>query len=159
MLTHSKLKALVDYDPLTGVFTRKVIWGTRHKLGEVVGSKDSYGYLKMMHQGIRYKMHRLAWFYMTEEWPELEIDHINGVPGDNRFGNLRHVTHQQNLANRANITKTNKCGCVGVSYDKYRGKYRAYHTSHGKQTLIGRFDTLEDAILARKEYVYTLQQG
>ncbi len=105
----------------------------------------------------RYKMHRLAFLYMTGEWPEKDIDHINGDTSDNRWCNLRDVAHQENLGNRSNLTKTNKTGHVGVCFDSKRNKYKAYHTTFGKQKLIGRFDTIEAAAEARRSYLYHLQ--
>lgn len=43
----------------------------------------------------------------------------------------------------------NTSGYRGVSYDKARNKWRAYIKYRRKDILIGRFDTIEEAILAR----------
>lgn len=56
----------------------------------------------MIH-GYHYKASRLAWLYMTGEWPKYEMDHINHVKDDNRWVNLRDVTPAENCANRTGI--------------------------------------------------------
>ena len=70
-LTQETLKRLIEYDPETGIFTKE---------GNVIGC-FSDTYTRIMILGKRYKAGRLAWFYMTGEWPE-QIDHINGRKGD-----------------------------------------------------------------------------
>ena len=47
-----------------------------------------------------------------------EIDHINGVPDDNRWCNLREATHQQNGCNRKRNENT-KSGFRGVYEHTY----------------------------------------
>ena len=56
--------------------------------------------------------HRICVLLHTGEWPELSVDHINHVKTDNRWCNLRQVTHSQNLANRP--VKLNNTGYRGV---------------------------------------------
>ena len=50
----------------------------------------------------------------------------------------------------------NKSGYKGVFYDKARGKWRATIAIDKKPVMIGRYDTLEEALFARaqaeKEY-------
>ena len=38
--------------------------------------------------GELYRAERVAWLLQTGEWPEGEIEHINGDHGDNRWANL-----------------------------------------------------------------------
>lgn len=52
----------------------------------------------------------------------LEIDHINGNPFDNRKENLRLCTHSQNMYNRGKH-KNNKSGFKGVYWDKNKKKW------------------------------------
>jgi hypothetical protein len=49
-----------------------------------------------------YKIHRLIWALVHGEWP-IEIDHINGDPGDNRLANLREVDRAGNMRNTARV--------------------------------------------------------
>lgn len=47
-------------------------------------------------------------------------------------------------------TKANKSGHVGVNWDKSRGKWQASIRYQGKKYNIGRFESIQDAIDARK---------
>jgi hypothetical protein len=60
---------------------------------------------------------------MTGEWPSGDIDHINGQRADNRFSNLRSITHAQNGQHRKGPQANNKSGFLGVY--KKRNKWRA----------------------------------
>lgn len=48
-------------------------------------------------------------------------------------------------------TKANKSGVVGVNYDKSRGKWMAGIRFQGQKYNLGRFDSFEDAVEARKK--------
>jgi hypothetical protein len=70
------------------------------------------------------------------------IDHMNGNKLDNRIGNLRIVTAQQNSFN-SRIKSTNTSGYKGVS--KSGNKWRSYIVKDGKQTYLGMFNNPHDA--------------
>lgn len=80
----------------------------------------------------------------------LVIDHINRNPLDNRLDNLRACTHQENLFNR-NVPKHNTSGVVGVSLFKRTGKYTARIGVDNKTIYLGCFDTIEEAMEARRD--------
>ena len=48
---------------------------------------DGYRYIEI--DGELYRADMVAWALQTGEWPEGEIEHINGDRGDNRWVNLR----------------------------------------------------------------------
>ena len=48
-------------------------------------------------------------------------------------------------------SKYNKSGCVGVNWDKSRGRWQSSIRYNGKKINIGRFDNYEDAVTARKK--------
>ena len=75
-----------NYDPDTGVMTWKKDRG-RAKAGDVAGTVGTGGYLYLSFLGRRYTVHKLAWFYVYETWPD-RIEHINKIPDDNRINNL-----------------------------------------------------------------------
>ena len=77
----------------------------------------------------------------------LEIDHINGIPYDNRKENLRSVTHMQNMQN-VKMYSTNKSGYKGVYCENH--KWKANIRINAKQIYLGSFDTYEAAVQARK---------
>jgi hypothetical protein len=113
-LTQQELKAVLHYDPDTGLFTA-VETKRNRKAGQVVGSASHEGYLSVSIRKKRHLLHRLAFLYMLGEMPKLLVDHINGNPSDNRWCNLREVSCQENLLN-AKLSKRNKTGHKGVQY-------------------------------------------
>ena len=145
-LTEYLVKSLIDYNPDTGVFT----WlkpATRVSAGDVVGSLDAWGYLVTKIRGNVVKLHRLAWFYMTGEWPR-EIDHINRVKTDNRFSNLRAASEDVQKQNR-DVQRNSATGVKGVGYRKSSGKFVARVRSQNKNLFYAEFKTLEEAKAAR----------
>ena len=148
-LTAEYLRSVIHYDPATGIFTRKVSTSPRVKAGDVAGSIDSNGYLRIMVQSRSYLAHRLAWLYVYGEWPKLTIDHINRNTSDNRIANLRDISHKQNGQN-ASIRIDNTSGHPGVFWCGREGKWQGRICHNYKTTHLGYFTTLEDAIAARK---------
>lgn len=146
-LSLERLKELLEYDPETGLFRRIKAIATRTKIGDLAGSIGNHGYVEIYVQGKLYLAHRLAWFYMTGNWPN-EINHINEAKADNRFCNLQNVTSAQNKVFRVpNIN--NLLQIKGVQ--ERCGKYRAYITVKGSNISLGTYANLQDAIHARQE--------
>lgn len=81
---------------------------------------------------------------------DCDVDHICHNKCDNRKAQLRIVTRSQNSMN-AQPKKTNTSGVVGVYWDKCRNKWAAYIKKNYKNIYIGRFESKDDAIKARKE--------
>jgi hypothetical protein len=75
--------------------------------------------------------------------PGLLIDHINGIKLDNRIENLRLATDSGNNSN-ATMSKRNKTGFKGVSFNKWAQKYEA-RIFNGKVKYLGVFETAEAA--------------
>jgi hypothetical protein len=142
-----ELRALLDYDPETGVFTWRVKTNSRAMRGSNAGTVGHDGRVTIRIRNRRYRAHRLAWLYVHGEWPTQEIDHINGDPGDNRIANLRVATRAQNLSNRPRQCN-NKSGHKGVYLDRRRGKWQAQMMICGKSKHLGSFDAIEDAAAA-----------
>lgn len=150
MIEQSRLKDLLEYDPCTGVFIRKIATGRcgRHKAGLVIGTVHAKGYLRARVDGSDYLLHRLAWFYEYGEWPDGEIDHINQDKSDNRIENLRIVTSSENHQNRFK-QKNNTSGCKGVYLQKKTGKWVANIRHEGKTFYLGYY---EDKNIADSAY-------
>jgi hypothetical protein len=138
-LTQERLKVLLHYDPETGIFTRLVQTGSRTRVGDVAGGVNVHGYRQVGVCGRLYYAHRLAWLYMTGEWPPHHTDHINGDRDDNRWPNLRLATHAQNLAN-SRKSKNNTSGLKGVSWDARKRKWFAQITVSRRHHFLGYFD-------------------
>lgn len=149
MINQKELKELVNYDPETGIFThikarRKV------KVGCIAGTPHSCGYWRICLLGKNYLAHRLAWLYMTGEFPKYQMDHINHDRNDNRFSNICEATNQTNHMNRP-MQKNNKSGFVGVYFSNTYNKWVAELKLFGKKKYLGKYDCLEDAVTARKK--------
>ena len=138
-----RLRELFHYDPETGFMTRKVAT-RKSKIGSRIGCANDEGRIVCDIDGKMYKLHRLAWLHFYGEIPELDIDHINGEPSDNRIANLRQATCSQNLGNSRKPT-TNKSGKKGVSWHSVGKKWQAHIKVGGTNFYLGLFDTVEDA--------------
>lgn len=144
-LTAERLRELLDYNPVNGVFTWKDPCPQGRRVGDVAGSPDCKdGYWKIGLDMRQYRSARLAWLYMTGEWPEGVIDHINGDPADDRFANLRPASQLDNRANSA-VSSHNTSGFKGVNFHKRVGRWRATIQREKKHIHIGYFDSAEEA--------------
>lgn len=148
-LTYERLVELLTYDPETGEFRNNVARGRAGK-GKISGSVNTDGYIQTQIDGKLYFNHRLAWFYMTGKWPEIDIDHEDTYKGNNAFINLREATQSLNGANKGNI-KTNRSGYKGVSWDKINCKWLAQIKVKKRQINLGRFTNPSDAHAAYME--------
>lgn len=144
-LSQSRLKEVYDYDLLTGIFTRKIKVGTSGEIGSIAGTENAKGYLILRLDNKYYLAHRLAWLYVTGEWPDALIDHVNQNKSDNRFENLREANQSENMQNRTKPTSRNKTGFLGVSFRKDTGKYSAEIWLNYKKKSLGCYETAEEA--------------
>lgn len=150
-LTHETLKKHLHYDPETGVFTRLIANSPNSKVGDVAGWLTKLGYIDLRIDGVMYKAHRLAWFYVHGELPDGDMDHVNLVRSDNRIANLRPASRTQNQINREKSSK-NKSGFKGVSWKPAAGRWVAQASYEGKKYHLGLFDTPEEASEAYKAF-------
>lgn len=150
-LTTERLKVLLHYNPETGVFTWRQQQGSRAVAGSVAGSASKNGRIEIGVDGTNHLAHRLAWLYMTGEWPADEIDHEDLDPSNNRWGNLRSATHLENSYNKRVRTQS-KTGIKGVHFFKRTGKWTARIKSDGGSSRhLGYFDTAEEAAASYAE--------
>lgn len=151
-LSQEELKKFLHYDPYTGVFIR--IAGANKRshnrfYGKIAGTDSGHGYRLIFVSGGNYYAHRLAWFYVHGEWPDI-IDHIDGDRANNRIGNLRICSKRENGCNRP-APRNNTSGFKGVIYHKASRKYAARIGSSGKSIHLGLFVTAEEAAYARNQ--------
>jgi len=144
-----KVRSLFEYDPNDGhlrwkVKRQKVIKGS---IAGYVSKSDGYRYVCFDYNELL--AHRVIWLLVTGDWPKSQIDHKNGIRDDNRLINLREATNGQNNTNKM-VDKRNRLGVKGIMYDSDRKKYRVKISAKGKTYTVGRFDTLEEAKLARQ---------
>lgn len=140
-----RVRKLLDYNPETGVFTRKMTrmgWPA----GKVAGALVAQGYRLCCVDREYVLAHRLAWFYVYGVWPSI-IDHINQDKDDNSIANLREVSISENRQNVARY-KNNTSGHKGVHWFKANGKWQAQIKHENKRYHLGFFEDIEDAVSA-----------
>jgi hypothetical protein len=149
-LTAQRLRELLHYDPETGIFTRAVSRQGRNGLaGCVAGGKTESGYIRISLYNRLHRAHRLAWLYMFGDWPSGDIDHINGIRGDNRIENLRDVSTSVNMQNQREAQPRNASGFLGVTI--HGSRFEASIKLNGKNIYLGSYKTPELAHAAYLE--------
>lgn len=141
MLNQKVLKCLLHYDPETGLFMRYTWQGAKP-----CGCKDSQGYIRLGVSNKVYYAHRLAWLYMTGNWPLKEIDHKNRIRSDNRWNNLQEASRLTN--------EHNKERPWAIPYISYQAK--AWVVRIGRKKYVGRFVCLGEALRARARAIKEL---
>ncbi len=147
-LTQARLKSLLHYEPETGVFTRLVRTSSRVTVGEQAGFVSRHtGYRRIKVDGHAYVASRLAWLYMTGEWPDALIDHQDTVKTNDAWANLRAATHAENMRNR-HAAKSKEHPLKGVYLRKDAIRMRPWAAMirlNGKLKHLGSFSRPEEA--------------
>lgn len=160
-LTAQQVRKLLRYDPDTGELfwlprPREMFrawgdykaWNARYANVQAFTSDCGKGYYIGSIHDRKYKAHRVIWLMQTGEWPTDEIDHINGIRGDNRWANLRVVSRAKNCRNMG-LRPQNTSGVTGVRWSERDQKWRARIKVDGITKSLGHFDTIEAAAEAR----------
>lgn len=180
-LTQERLKELLHYDPLSGIFTwleRDIkyfnhcknpehqcnAWNAKNanqEAGNIYtpkNKKTSYVVIciTLNEKKKFYRAHRLAILYTEGHWPAEQVDHIDGDGTNNRKDNLREVNDQENSKNRP-MQSNNTSGTVGVCWSKAAKKWHVQMSENGKKIHGGFFINKEEAIAKRKEL--EIEQG
>lgn len=146
MINSSELMVFLTYDKETGIFRRKISSGGQ-AIGCVAGTISNRGYIRIRIKNKAYFAHRLAWLYEYGEWPENEIDHINGIKSDNRLINLRNASRSDNNSNKKH-QKNSVSGVKGVSWSKKDKRWHARCKKNKKTVYFGSFTDIKEAIAA-----------
>ncbi len=154
-----KVRELVAYDQVGGsttwldrpesMFPNARIfksWNTKYA-GQRCFTTHVRGYLAGAIFNRHVYAHRAAFAVMEGRWPE-SIDHINGIKNDNRWCNIREVTHVLNMRNLP-MMSTNASGVTGVSFLEKRNKWTAQIGLNGSSVFLGQYDTKGEATIAR----------
>ena len=112
-----------------------------NRYGKISNTTHSNGYVQIgtaiNKKIVKLYGHHFAWYCVYGNCDIEQIDHINGVTGDNRICNLRNVTCQQNHWNR---TKAK-----GYVWDKNANKWKAQITLNKKVIHLGLYITEQEA--------------
>jgi hypothetical protein len=145
MLTLERLRTVLDYAPDTGVFRWRQRTSSQHRVcvGDIAGGVDvdptGHRRRRIRIDGGFYKSSNLAWFIVTGEWPDFEIDHQNRIGDDDRWDNLRKATRSQQMVNRRNW------GQYPRGVNRSGKKFLARIQVDGKSVYLGTFLTIAEA--------------
>ena len=154
------LRECLDYNPDTGEFRWKERppWHFRSTAvcrtwngkwaGKLAGTGGPLGYRVIGVNSVTLKAHRLAWVLMHGAPVPAALDHKDGDPSNNRITNLRIASLSDNAANKRTHSNS-RTGIKGVSLFE-GGRYRAVIRRHGIRVHLGLYETLEEAIAARR---------
>lgn len=142
MLTAERLKQVLHYDPDTGIFTWLVSSG-RVSRGTSAGTNKD-GYINISVDRRLYRAHRLAWLYMTGQWPNELLDHKDLNRSNNRWDNIRAANSFGNSCNSPKPSN-NTSGYKGVRWYKANERWSAQIQINRKSVHLGYFDRAEEA--------------
>ena len=145
-LTQERLKELLTYSPETGEFFWRGLKRKNRQKGLRAGTTNGRGYRQITVDKVIYLEHRLAWLYMTGEFPLLTIDHKDQDKSNNKWDNLREATSSENQWNGSKPKRGNKRGenlPAGVYHSN--GRYIATIRYQGCKHYLGCFKTPEEA--------------
>lgn len=147
---HAFVARDLRYDPETGQFFWRQAGRNRNMHAPVGYMSRSRGRRYISLYGNLYAASRVAYLLMVGEdpGPGMDMDHVNGDCSDDRWSNLRLLTHSKNLMNRR-VYGTSS-GWKGV----YKRGEKYVATVHiGKvQNYLGRYDDPREAAVRVAEY-------
>jgi hypothetical protein len=138
------------YEPWTGQLSYRIPPNSCYKQGDPVGTKTLKGYIRVVIDWKHYLSHRIIWLWMTGEWPEFEIDHIDGNKANNKWSNLRKAQSFQNMHYKG-VQINNTSGFKGV-WKSSAHRWCAEIKIRGIKHIVGHYDTPEEASKARNAF-------
>lgn len=151
------LQTLLHYDPDTGKLfwkerplelfateAKQQAWNQRYAGNEAFTAINKAGYKHGQVAGSGYYAHRVVWKLVEGNDPR-EVDHMDGDRQNNRWDNLREVSHRINRRN-SKLYTSNSSGVPGVVWDQRYDQWQARVANK----FVGRFDNFEEAVAARK---------
>lgn len=161
--TQEYLRECFDYNPETGILTWKerplyhfdgIVKNQKRfntlVANTVANARDGKNYITvpLMHRKY-YKAHRVIWKLYYGKEPKYFIDHINGIPYDNRICNLQDIDNRENQIKSITYDRDSVSGYSGVTI--YNNKYYSnIRDIDGKIVYLGIYDTPEEAALVRE---------
>ncbi|MDR3502933.1 MAG: HNH endonuclease [Legionella sp.] len=149
------LNELFICDPIKGLLFWKFrsekfkTWNTRYA-GHIAGYETPSNYIIVTVCKKHYYAHRIIWAITYGYWPDVDIDHKDGIGTHNWIGNLREATVAENGQNQT-LHCNNTSGYTGVTYDKCTNKWRSIIQVNKQIHQLGYFDNPEDGYKAYLE--------
>ena len=151
MTREEKCEILIErgyiYNPETGDIC--------NRFGKILNATHVGGYVSISTRINKKKFlllgHHFAWYSVYGNCDINQIDHINGITGDNRICNLRNVNHTQN--------QWNQTKAKGYCWSKKKNKWQAQISLNKKVIYLGLYTTEEkarNAYLNAKEKYHTI---
>jgi hypothetical protein len=119
-------------------------------------ARNQDGYYSVGVNGRTRPWHRLVYEHFNGPIPRgIQVDHIDGNPGNNLISNLRLATNAENQRNTGKYSN-NTSGARGVYFHRRNQKWVAHIRFNGILKHLGCYHSLDDASLAyetaAKEY-------
>lgn len=153
MLSQKILHVLFIYDTQTGRLSWVDGLGKSKTYKGPIGYKVKGGYLRVCIFSTMYLVEKLVWLYHKGYYPEKILDHLNGIPDDNRIENLREASSGENARNHS-LHKNNSSGVRGIRFNKKDNIWIVSISCHKKVYYLGGTrDFIEDVYLR-----YTAEQ-
>ena len=124
-------------------------WNTRYAGKRVHKKLATSGHHQITIFRKAWMFHRVIWALAHGEWPEGEIDHINGNPADNRIVNLRCIEKPDNQRNQG-LSAANTSGAIGVTWNRNAKAWHAQIKFRGRKHHLGYFAAFDEAVTARR---------
>lgn len=153
------LRRIISYDPKSGILTWRArtpcmfsdgaksrewqcsAWNAKRAGSPALNCKNDSGYFRGNICGRQVRAHHVAWAIYYGEWPNDQIDHINGDRSDNRIDNLRIGSQSQNMANAARRSRKTRFRGIFPNGSGWSAKVCVNY----KQIYGGTFSTEEEA--------------
>jgi len=149
-LTIEQVRTALEFYPATGVLLWVRPQSNRVKVGDRAGVIASNGRRYVNVAGEKHLAHRLVWFHYYGVWPTGDVRQRDGNYDNCAIENLFEQTRQE-VASTRRVNAKSKSGHAGVTWDSARERWQVHITRDYKQVGVGSYDSLEDAIAARRE--------
>lgn len=139
-ITADRVRGLFSYRDGALYWLKRV--NSKVAAGSRAGTVNNLGYVVITIDGKKIHAHRLIWLWHGHPLP-VQLDHMNGIVGDNRVENLRAADYVTNACN-SKVRSDNTSGVKGVSWCTTFNKW-AVQIRRGSVLISRKFKTLEEA--------------
>lgn len=148
-LNAEEVRGLLDLNYETGELRWTAAASLGRLTGRVAGCVSNNGYRHIKIGKRMYLAHRLIWLIVHGEWPDGQIDHIDGDRLNNAVDNLRVATAAQNLQNISVTGRKTVSGLAGACFrpggTRRRDRWESRIRVNGVLRYLGSFTSPEDA--------------